>query len=284
MAKTLKEISKVKVFGGWQKVFTHESDAVKCKMTFGIYLPPQASTKKLPVIFWLSGLTCTEQNFVTKSGAQEHASKHGVVVVAPDTSPRDCNVEGEDLSWDFGTGAGFYVDATTEKWNTNYRMYSYIVKELPEVIAENFPVDTSRMSIMGHSMGGHGALISFLKNPGMYKSVSAFAPICNPMQCPWGIKAFTGYLGEDREAWKEWDACQLVSHYQGPKCTILADQGTADGFLPLGQLLPDHLKEATNGTNVKVNLRMQEDYDHSYYFISTFLGEHFDFHMEHLKE
>merc|ERR550534_3069499 len=199
MALTQK--STVKCFGGEQKVFTHESTETKTTMTFGVYLPAKAATEKCNVVYWLSGLTCTEQNFVTKAGAQEAASELGLIIVAPDTSPRGANIEGEEESWDFGTGAGFYVDATEEKWKNNYRMYSYVTKELPSIInsTESFNVATDRQSIFGHSMGGHGALISALKNPGMYQSVSSFAPICNPINCPWGLKAFSGYLGDNQE-------------------------------------------------------------------------------------
>lgn len=171
-------------------------------MNFGIYLPSKAELEKVPVIYWLSGLTCTEQNFITKAGAQKYANEEGVAIVAPDTSPRGCNIEGEEDSWDFGTGAGFYLDATEEKWKKNYKMYSYITEELPKLVGENFPVDVTRASIMGHSMGGHGALTIFFKNSNKFRSVSAFAPICNPIECPWGQKAFNGYLGENKESWK----------------------------------------------------------------------------------
>lgn len=279
----LTEVSKNKVFGGWQKVFTHQSKEVKCKMTFGVFLPPQAEKEKVPVIYWLSGLTCTEQNFVTKAGAQRYATEHGVVIVAPDTSPRGCNIEGEEDGWDFGTGAGFYVDATEEKWKTNYRMYSYVTKELRELVNANFPVKEDKQSIMGHSMGGHGALICFLKNPGLYRSVSAFAPICNPIECPWGQKAFSGYLGSNRDDWKQYDACELVKKYDGPPTEILVDQGKGDQFLTAGQLLPDNLVAACAGAKVPVILRMQEDYDHSYYFMSSFIGEHIAHHADYLK-
>ncbi|ELT97779.1 hypothetical protein CAPTEDRAFT_21698 [Capitella teleta] len=273
-----------KIFGGWQKIFTHDSSETKCKMTFGIYLPPQADDEcKVPVIYWLSGLTCTEQNFVTKAGAQRYAAQHGIAIVAPDTSPRGCNIEGEDESYDFGSGAGFYVDATQEKWKTNYRMYSYITKELPDIVNANFPVLADKQSIMGHSMGGHGALTLFLKNPGMYQSVSAFAPICNPVQCAWGQKALAGYLGEDKEAWMDSDSCCLVKNYSGPTSDILIDQGQDDNFLSQGQLLPDNFLAACNSNNVPVILRMQEGYDHSYFFIATFIGEHIAHHAKYLK-
>lgn len=277
------EVSSNKMFDGFQKVFSHESTECKCTMKFGIYLPPQADSKKCPVLYWLSGLTCTDQNFVTKAGAQKYAAKNGIIVVAPDTSPRDCKIAGEDDSYDFGSGAGFYVNATKDPWKTNYRMYAYVTQELPALINSNFPVDVGRQSISGHSMGGHGALICALKNPGQYKSVSAFAPICNPMNCPWGVKAFTGYLGEDKEAWKEYDATCLVKKYSGPPLDILIDQGKADNFLAPGQLLPDNFVAACTESKTPVTLRMQEGYDHSYYFMATFIEDHITHHAKYLK-
>jgi len=276
----IKEVSRAKCFGGSQIVFSHESEEVKCKMNVAVYLPPQADSQKVPVIYWLSGLTCSEQNFITKAGAQSYAAKFGVCLVAPDTSPRGLNIEGETDSWDFGAGAGFYLDATTDKWKTNYRMYSYVTKELPRIVGENFPVLPNKQSIMGHSMGGHGALISYLKNPGKYLSVSAFAPICNPCECAWGQKAFTGYLGENKEAWKEYDSTYLIRNYSGPE--ILIDQGEADSFLPQKQLLPDHLLNAGETACASLRVRYQPGYDHSYYFISTFIGEHIEFHAKRL--
>ncbi|XP_045582751.2 S-formylglutathione hydrolase isoform X1 [Procambarus clarkii] len=281
---TIKEESSNKIFGGWQKVYSHESAELGCSMKFGVFVPPQAESGPVPVIYWLSGLTCNEQNFITKAGSQQHAAKHGFLVVAPDTSPRGCNIEGEEESWDFGTGAGFYVDATAEKWKKHYRMYSYVTKELPAVIAANFNVESDKTGIMGHSMGGHGALICAFKNPDQYKSVSAFAPICNPINCPWGVKALTGYLGdEDKDAWKKYDACELVKKYNGPPLEIFVDQGKSDNFLTQGQLLPDNLVNACTLAGVPIVMRLQEDYDHSYYFISTFIGEHFDHHAKFLK-
>lgn len=200
----VQETSSVKCFGGFQKVFKHHSAELKCDMNFAVYVPPQAASEKVPVLYWLSGLTCTEQNFITKAGAQRTAADQGIMIVAPDTSPRSCGIDGEDDSYDFGTGAGFYIDATEEKWKTNYRMFSYVTKELPALIQSNFPVLADKQSVFGHSMGGHGALTCFFKNPGFYKSVSAFAPICNPVKCPWGEKAFSGYLGSNKESWKEY--------------------------------------------------------------------------------
>merc|ERR1712002_804924 len=213
---------------------------------------------------------------ITQAGAQQFAAKHGLILVAPDTSPRGCNIDGEEDGWDFGTGAGFYLDATEEKWKENYRMFSYVTSELPEVVAKNFKADISRMSIMGHSMGGHGALVCALKNPGKYKTVSAFAPICNPMNCPWGEKAFTGYLGSV-EAGKAYDATELVKTYNGPKPTILIDQGTADGFLD-NQLKPKNFAAAADKAGYPCQLRMQPLFDHSYYMISTFMRDHVDHH------
>lgn len=270
-----------KVFGGWQKVFTHKSAELKCEMSFGVFLPAQSEIGKCPVIYWLSGLTCTEQNFITKAGSQKYAAEKGVIVVAPDTSPRGCNIEGEDDSWDFGTGAGFYVDATEQKWKENYRMFSYVTKELRQVVNDNFPTN-GKQSIMGHSMGGHGALICALKNPGVYSFVSAFAPICNPTQCPWGQKAFHGYLGEDRKTWNEYDATELVKSYAGPPLQILIDQGSEDGFLKDGQLLPDNLVAACAKAKVPVVYRLQPGYDHSYYFMATFIEDHIAKHAESL--
>lgn len=279
MATKVAETACNRCYGGFQKVFQHESKEVKCSMKFGIYLPPQIETKKCPVLYYLSGLTCTEQNVISKGGFQRLAAKHGIVVVAPDTSPRGLKIEGEDDSYDFGSGAGFYVDATEDKWKNNYRMYSYVTKELPSIIAENFNVIPDRMSITGHSMGGLGALLCGLKNPNQYKSISAFAPITNPVDCPWGQKAFKGYLGNKNV--EEHDPCCLVKKYTGPDMNVLVDQGTSDQFL-VEQLKPERLVDACKGTKINLNLRMQEGYDHSYYFISTFMGDHVDFHAKYL--
>ena len=276
-------VSSNKCFKGFQKVYKHESKILKCEMKFGIFLPPQAEDQAVPVLYWLSGLTCTEQNFVTKAGAQRYAAEYGIAIVAPDTSPRGCNIEGEDESYDFGSGAGFYVDATEPKWKENYNMYTYVTVELPAVIMANFNVDKDKASISGHSMGGHGALICALKNPGLYRSVSAFSPICNPSVCPWGIKAFTGYLGADKETWKQYDATELVKTYRGPPLNILIDQGKSDNFLE-EQLYPKNFVDACRSNNVPVVLRMQEGYDHSYFFISTFIGEHIENHARALKD
>ncbi|XP_077300133.1 S-formylglutathione hydrolase [Arctopsyche grandis] len=274
-------------FEGFQKVYSHDSEELKCKMNFAIYLPPQAETSEnLPILYWLSGLTCNEQNFITKAGAQRYAAEHGIVIVCPDTSPRNVNIPGEDESYDFGSGAGFYVDATQEPWKTNYRMFSYVTNELVNLIAKEFgnTVDTTRQSIIGHSMGGHGALICALKKPGLYKSVSAFAPICNPIECPWGVKAFTGYLGpKESGKWEEWDAVELVKSYNGPPLTLLIQQGKADNFFKEKQLLPGNLLKSCQENSLPCILKMNEDYDHSYYFIASYIGEHIEFHSKILK-
>ncbi|KAL4709203.1 hypothetical protein ACJJTC_008131 [Scirpophaga incertulas] len=282
----LQLVSANKIFGGYQKVYSHESSVLKCKMNFSIFLPPQAEGDvKLPVVYYLSGLTCSEQNFITKSGFQRYAAHHGIIVVGPDTSPRGVKIPGDDESWDFGQSAGFYLDAIRDPWSTNYKMGTYLNKELFELILTAFSnvANPDRIGIMGHSMGGHGALVSTLRNPGLYKSVSAFAPICNPMKCPWGEKAFKGYLGEDKSKWIEWDATELVKKYDGPPLTLLIDQGAGDKFYIEKQLLPENLVEACRSAEVPVILNLRDGYDHSYYYISTFIGEHFDFHAKILK-
>lgn len=283
-AAALKQVSSTKCFGGLQKVFEHSSQVLKCSMKFAIFLPSKSDSEKVPVLYWLSGLTCTEQNFITKAGAQKYAEQHGLAIVAPDTSPRGCNIEGEEDSWDFGTGAGFYVDATEEKWKTHYNMFSYVTKELPSIINSNFPVHADRMAISGHSMGGHGALICALKARGQYRSVSAFSPICNPINCPWGQKAFSGYLGPDQETWKKWDACEIVRVCTEPAPSyILIDQGKEDSFLAQGQLLPDNFVAACQEVGCPVVLRNQEGYDHSFYFIASFIEDHIQHHAKCLN-
>jgi S-formylglutathione hydrolase len=276
----LKQLSSNKCFGGFVQRFQHLSAVLGCEMKFSVFLPPNASSdRRVPVIYYLSGLTCTDENFITKAGAQRAAAKHGIALICPDTSPRGVPIEGDHDSWDFGVGAGFYVNATEEKWARHYRMYDYVTRELPTLVNQNLPVDPARVSIFGHSMGGHGALICALKNPGLYKTVSAFAPICNPINCPWGQKAFRGYLGENQEAWKEWDATCLVKGYNGPPLDILIDQGTADNFLPQGQLLPEAFEAASReNSHIGLKLRMQEGYDHGYYFIATFIEDHIEHH------
>jgi S-formylglutathione hydrolase len=250
-------------------------------MRFSVYLPPQASERRLPVVYFLSGLTCNEENFMTKSGAQQFAAKYGLMLVAPDTSPRDTGIPGEDDEWDLGTGAGFYVDATVEPWAAHYQMYSYVVEELSGIIAEYFPIDIERQGIFGHSMGGHGALICALRNPDLYKSVSAFAPITAPSLSPWGQKALTHYLGSDPESWKPYDASELVLSI-GYKRPILIDQGTDDPFLEKEQLLPNIFVQACEKSGVALTLRLQPEYNHSYYFIASFIEDHIRYHAEAL--
>jgi S-formylglutathione hydrolase len=280
---SLKMISQNKSFAGLQTIYSHESTTTSCEMRFAIFLPPQATKKKVPVLYWLSGLTCTEENFIVKAGAQRVAAELGIAIIVCDTSPRGLGIPGEDASYDFGTGAGFYVDATIEPWAKNYRMYSYVASELPHLIAANFPVDTARVGIFGHSMGGHGALIIALKNPTYFKSVSAFAPICSPLACSWGQKALSGFLGSDQTAWKEYDATALVKARGWNNSAILVDQGSKDQFL-VEQLKPELLEAACEEAGVKINLRMQEDYDHSYYFIASFIEDHLRFHHKNLTK
>lgn len=277
----LTRVSQQKCFGGVQSVFRHEAKETGCPMRFGLFLPPQAQAGRVPVLYWLSGLSCTEENFVVKAGAQRVAAELGLAIVTPDTSPRGVRNPGDDESYDFGLGAGFYVDATEMPWARNYRMYSYVSAELPALVAEQFPVDAGRVGIFGHSMGGHGALTIALKNPGQYRSLSALAPICAPMRCPWGEKALSGYLGADRSSWKAWDSTALVAErgWKGPP--ILVDQGTQDQFLET-QLHPGLLQEACAGAGVPLRLRMQEGYDHSYFFVSTFIEDHLRFHARNL--
>ena len=269
--------SEQRCFGGTQGFYSHQSEVCGCEMRFAVYQPPQAlAGEKVPLVTYLSGLTCTEENVVTKAGFQGVAAELGLMVLAPDTSPRGVDLPGEDDAYDFGSGAGFYVDATEAPWSRHYRMYSYITEELPAVIAANFPADMSRQGITGHSMGGHGALTLHLKNPQIYRSVSAFAPICAPMTCPWGEKALGGYLGADQEAWRAHDSCELVKH-QPSSAHILVDQGEADGFLE-EQLRPELLVAACQAAGQSLELRMQPGYDHSYYFIASFMEDHLRHH------
>jgi S-formylglutathione hydrolase len=250
-------------------------------MRFGVFLPPQAEARAVPVLYWLSGLTGTEENFIVKAGAQRAAAELGLAVVAPDTSPRGLKIPGEADSYDFGLGAGFYVDATQAPWSRGYRMYSYVAKELPRLIESSFPVNPKKVGIFGHSMGGHGALTIALKNPDYYKSVSAFAPISSPMRCPWGEKALGGYLGAERAAWREYDSTALIEErgWRGPP--LLVDQGTADQFLER-ELKPALLEQACEQAGVALELRLREGYDHSYFFIATFIDEHLRFHARNL--
>jgi S-formylglutathione hydrolase len=265
-------------FDGWQDVYRHESSSLDCSMTFSVFLPALASTKKLPVLYWLSGLTCTEQNFTTKAGAQQYAAQHGVIIVAPDTSPRGEQVA-DDTSYDLGKGAGFYVNATHKPWAAHYRMYDYVVTELPELIESEFPASDAR-SISGHSMGGHGALVVALRNPGRYRSVSAFSPIVAPSQVSWGEKAFEAYLGPDRTTWSQYDACDLVRS-TAEKLPLLVDQGAGDEFLET-QLKPHLLQDSCEAVGHPLTLRLQPGFDHSYYFIATFIDDHIAFHAKAL--
>lgn len=266
-------------FGGWQDVYRHRSEVLGCDMTVGVFIPPQAEQGPCPVLYWLSGLTCTEQNFITKAGAQRYAAEHGIILVAPDTSPR-----GEDVAdaegYDLGKGAGFYVNATQAPWASHYRMYDYVVDELPAWV-EADPMASDRRAISGHSMGGHGALTIALKNPGRYRSVSAFSPIVAPSQVPWGQRAFAAYLGEDREAWKAYDTVELVKQAR-EKLPLLVDQGDADEFLA-GQLKPELLQAAAAEAGHPLTLRLQPGYDHSYYFIASFIGDHIAHHAAALR-
>jgi S-formylglutathione hydrolase len=281
METSLKIVSENRCFGGVQAVHSHPARETRCVMRFGVFLPPQASAGRVPVLYWLSGLTCTEENFIVKAGAQRVASELGIAIVVPDTSPRGLGIPGEADSYDFGLAAGFYVDATEAPWSSGYRMYSYVVHELAEIVERSFPVDPARTGIFGHSMGGHGALTIALKNPQKYRTVSAFSPIVSPMRCPWGRKALAGYLGPDEARWREYDATALVEArgWTGP--APLIDQGTKDQFLE-SQLKPELLEEACARAGVPLVLRRQDGYDHSYFFIATFIEDHLRFHARHL--
>lgn len=272
-------LSATKSFGGWLKRYQHVSRSLNCDMVFAIYLPPQAEKVPVPLLWWLSGLTCTDENFMQKAGAQRMAAELGMAIICPDTSPRGVNLPGEDDSYDFGSGAGFYVNATQEPWNKHYRMYDYIAHELPALARAQFPL-SGKEAISGHSMGGHGALVMALRNPGRYVSVSAFAPIVNPGNCPWGQKAFTGYLGDKRELWAQYDACQLIANGAAPQ-PLLIDQGESDNFLQ-EQLKPELLEAVCKQHSYPLTLRRQPGYDHSYFFIATFIEDHLRFHAKYL--
>lgn len=264
-------------FGGWQRVYRHDSETLGCSMELAVYLPPRAESEPVPLVTWLSGLTCTWENFTSKAGAQAHAARLGLALVAPDTSPRGLDLPGEHDRFDLGSGAGFYVDATEPPWSRHYRMWSYVTEEVPELLRrEKLPLDLSRQGICGHSMGGHGALVAALRLPDRYHSLSALAPIGAPSRVPWGKRAFTSYLGEDRERWRAYDACALVEG-SGWRSPVLVDQGTADEFLH-EQLRPDLLREAFAAAGVPLTLRLQEGYDHSYYFVASFVGDHLEHH------
>jgi S-formylglutathione hydrolase len=282
MLTALQLKSKAACFGGWVEFYSHRSECCGGEMRFSVYLPPQAQSRPVPVLYFLAGLTCTEENFMIKAGAQQFAAKYGVMLVAPDTSPRGAGIPGEEAQWDLGTGAGFYVDATTVPWRSHYRMYSYITQELPVAIAANFPILPDRQGIFGHSMGGHGALICAFKNPDVYRSVSAFAPISAPMRCPWGQQAFTTYLGANPEDWRAYDASELIATTRFDR-PILIDQGLADAFLQ-EQLLPDALAAAAIQAGRSLLLRRHPGYDHSYYFIASFIEDHLQHHAKQLLE
>ncbi|WP_273622777.1 S-formylglutathione hydrolase [Marinobacter sp. DS40M6] len=277
---SIENLSSNKSFGGWHKQYSHQSDTLGCVMRFAIYLPPQvASGQKVPVVYWLSGLTCTDENFMQKAGAHRVAAELGIAIVAPDTSPRGDDVANDD-GYDLGQGAGFYVNATKSPWNTHYRMYDYVLNELPALVESVFPV-TDQRSVAGHSMGGHGALVLALRNPQTYQSVSAFSPISNPVSCPWGKKAFAAYLGNDTGRWAAYDASLLMRKAQ-KFVPALVDQGDADNFLA-EQLRPDALEASAHISGYPLELNLREGYDHSYYFIASFIEDHLRFHGRHLE-
>jgi S-formylglutathione hydrolase len=278
----MEPIESIKEFGGYLNRYQHDSRSCNCSMTFSVYLPPAAETEKVPAVYWLSGLTCTDDNFRVKAGAQRYACELGLALIIPDTSPRGENVPDAAQRYDLGQGAGFYVNATRQPWSKHYQMYDYVTRELPALIEANFAVVPGLKSVSGHSMGGHGALLCALRNAGGYRSVSAFAPICNPTRCSWGETCFSAYLGDDREAWKAYDATCLIEAGTQP-VPLLIDQGSADEFLA-DQLYPKHLEAACTARNFPLTLRIQEGYDHSYHFISTFIGEHLAWHARALND
>ena len=272
----MERIERHAMFGGWQEVWQHSSTSLNCSVNFAVYLPPQAAEKKCPVLYWLSGLTCNEQNFITKANAQRYAAEHGVIIIAPDTSPRGEHVANDD-AYDLGQGAGFYINATQAPWSAHYRMYDYIVEELPTLIEQHFPA-TAQRGITGHSMGGHGALMIALRNPKRYASVSAFAPIVAPTQVPWGKKAFNAYLGNESTSWEMYDTVALIAQAK-EQLHLLIDQGTDDSFLK-EQLRTELLEQACQHTNHPYTIRYQQGYDHSYYFIATFIEDHIKHHAQ----
>ena len=273
-------IQEVRTFGGTQRVFRHTSDSTRCDMEFAVFDPTPQQSSPRPTLFYLSGLTCTWANVAEKGGAQRYAAEHGIMLVMPDTSPRGLGLPSEDDDYDFGSGAGFYVNATQAPWSEHYRMFDYVTQELPGIVAADLQGDEQRVGVMGHSMGGHGALICAIKKPDVFRSCSAFSPISNPVNCPWGEKAFGGYLGSDRAEWENWDACALVgqSDFRG---AVLVDQGEADNFLE-EQLKPQVLRSAFESAGRDLELRMQPGYDHSYYFIASFIGDHIAHHAHQL--
>ena len=277
----MKKIESIREFGGYLNRYTHDSSACGCEMTFSAYLPPQAERGPVPALYWLSGLTCTDDNVRVKAGAQRYAAEHGLALIMPDTSPRGDHVPDDAARYDLGKGAGFYINATRPPWDRHYRMYDYVANELPALVEAELPLVPGRRSISGHSMGGHGALICALKNPGGYRSVSAFSPICHPMQCGWGQGCFSAYLGDDTQSWSAYDAVELIG--AGARVSeILVDQGTADEFLDEGQLLPETLRAVCEDAGIPLQLRMQQGYDHSYHFIASFIGEHIAYHARAL--
>jgi S-formylglutathione hydrolase len=273
-------LSEQRCFGGTMGFYAHESTVIGTRMRFGVFVPPQAERGAVPALYYLAGLTCTEETFMIKAGAQRHAAALGLMLVTCDTSPRGLGLPGDKADWDFGEGAGFYLDATAEPWARHYRMSEYVNRELPALIEAEFPAEPGRRGIFGHSMGGHGALVSALRHPQAWKSVSAFAPICHPAAVPWGEKAFGNYLGADRTTWSRWDASLLMRErpYPGP---ILVDQGTADTFLAT-QLHPEQLEQAAAASGQVLTLRRQRDYDHSYWFIQSFVADHLEHHARQL--
>ncbi len=276
----LRLVSQHGCFGGSQRFYAHDSSECRTEMRFSVYLPPQVAAGPVAVLYYLAGLTCTEETFMVKAGAQRLAARLGLMLVAPDTSPRRVRFPGDDASWDFGLAAGFYVDAVQPPWSANYRMYSYVTEELPRIVAAEFPADPARQGIFGHSMGGHGALVCALRNPGQYRCVSAFAPIVAPSQVPWGQKAFTGYLGTDRAAWRDYDASALAARSRFPH-PILIDQGSDDRFLA-EQLRPEAFAAACRESGTELQLRTQPGYDHGYYFIASFVDDHLRHHARAL--
>ncbi|MEO6152924.1 MAG: S-formylglutathione hydrolase [Croceibacterium sp.] len=278
---TIETVTETRSFGGTQGVYRHESKETDTAMTFAVFVPDHAPEAKLPVLWYLSGLTCTHANVMDKGEYRRACAEHGVIFIAPDTSPRGDGVPDAE-GYDFGQGAGFYLDATAQPWAANFRMRSYLEHELPALIAEHFPIDTARQGITGHSMGGHGALTISLRNPGRFRSTSAFAPICSPIECPWGDNALGGYLGPDRGNWRQYDACALIA--DGARLPdLLVDQGTADKFLD-EQLKTHLLDEACRKGQMRATIRMQVGYDHSYFFISTFMADHIAWHAERLTQ
>ncbi|WP_267383513.1 S-formylglutathione hydrolase [Cyanobacterium sp. uoEpiScrs1] len=282
MSYSLTLKSKYQCFGGTVSYYSHQSQCCNHPMNFAVYCPPQAATKPTPVLYYLPGLTCTEENFIIKAGAHQFAAKYGIILVVPDTSPRGTGIAEEDTAWDLGSGAGFYIDAVIEPWKSHYQMYSYVVKELHNLIQDNFNIKDTKVSIFGHSMGGHGALIFALKNPQQYTSVSAFAPVTSPSHCPLGQKVFTAYLGDDKNNWYQYDASELIKKTQ-LKYPILIDQGLADPFYFQKQLLPEKFKEVCECVGQSLILRFHEKYDHSYFMISSFIEDHISYHAMYLN-